>query len=437
MARYESRQAGHEGEVFSHLDFDPDDHGDRLAADGVSCSLCHQIGKEKLGTRESFVGGFVIDPPNAQGERLEYGPFPVDAGHVRIMRSSSEGFRPVEAPHIRQSEVCATCHSLYTTALGPGGKPMGELPEQVPYQEWLHSDYRQTQSCQSCHMPAVEGMAPIASVLPQPRSGVVRHSFIGGNFFMLGLLNRFRNEQSVVAEPQELSAGAERTRIHLQTESSRLTVERAEVRGGRLEADIAVENLAGHKLPTAYPSRRAWLHVVVRDRNGRAVFESGALSADGSIQGNDNDTDAARFEPHYTEVRAADQVQIYEPVLADHAGAVTTGLLAAVRYLKDNRLLPRGFDKRTAHKDVAVIGHALEDNDFTASGDRIRYSVAVGEAPGPFRIEAELRYQTIGFRWASNLRKYDAEEPRRFISYYDAMSSATAVTLSSNTAVSR
>jgi hypothetical protein len=280
-------------------------------------------------------------------------------------------------------------------------------------------------------------MAPITSVLPQPRAGVVRHSFVGGNFFMLGLLNRFRNEQSVVAEPQELSAGAIRTIGHLQAESSRVAVERAEVRNGRLEAQIAVENLAGHKLPTAYPSRRVWLHVVVRDRNGRAVFESGALHANGSIQGNDNDADGSRFEPHYNVIRGADQVQIYEPILADHAGAVTTGLLAAVGYLKDNRLLPKGFDKTRAHKDVAVVGNALQDDDFTGSGDRVRYSVAIGEAPGPFRVDAELLYQTIGHRWASNLRKYDAEEPRRFVKYYDTMSSATAVALSSASTVSR
>ncbi len=437
MARYEAKQAGRGGEVFSHLDFDRAELGDRLAADGVSCSLCHQISKDKLGTRESFVGGFVIDPANAQGERLEFGPFAVDAGRTRIMRSSSGGFRPAEAPHIRQSEVCATCHTLYTDALGPGGQRVGELPEQVPYQEWLHSDYRQQRSCQSCHMTAVEGMAPVVSVLPQPRAGVARHNFVGGNFFMLDLLNRFRNELGVVALPEELSGGAQRTAAHLQTESSRVTIAKSEVRDGRLEAEIVVENLTGHKLPTAYPSRRVWLHVVVRDRNGQAVFESGALNGNGSIRGNDNDADAAQFEPHYTEIRTADQVQIYEPILVDHAGAVTTGLLSAVGYLKDNRLLPRGFDKRTAQKDVAVVGNSFGDDDFTGSGDRILYSVVVGDALGPFRIEAELLYQPIGYRWASNLRKYDVEEPRRFVNYYDSMSSSTAVTLASASASSK
>jgi len=55
MARFESKSGGHEGSVFAHLGFLPGNRDDELAADGVSCSLCHQIGKEKLGARESFV----------------------------------------------------------------------------------------------------------------------------------------------------------------------------------------------------------------------------------------------------------------------------------------------------------------------------------------------------------------------------------------------
>jgi hypothetical protein len=36
-----------------------------------------------------------------------------------------------------------------------------------------------------------------------------------------------------------------------------------------------------------------------------------------------------------------------------------------------------------------------------------------------------LLYQPLSYRWASNLKKYDAAEPRRFNGYYDAMGPAT------------
>jgi len=190
-----------------------------------------------------------------------------------------------------------------------------------------------------------------------------------------------------------------------------------------------VENLAGHKLPTGYPSRRVWLHVTVRDRDGRAIFESGKFNPDGSITGNDNDQDPARFEPHYIEIRDPSQVQIYEPVLGDLQGRPTTGLLTAVRYLKDNRLPPSGFDKASAGKDIAVVGEALGDSDFGAGGDTLRYLVDAGSAQGPFRVEAELWYQPIAFRWAMNLKSYDSMEPKRFVGFYEATASGSGIVL--------
>ena len=132
MARYQSHAEGKAGQVFSRLSFGSENRIDQMAQDGVSCSLCHQITREKLGTPESFVGGFVIDSTRSRGEREEYGPFKIDDGENRIMRTSSGGYRPTEGEQIRQSELCATCHTLITTALGPGGQKIGELPEQMP-----------------------------------------------------------------------------------------------------------------------------------------------------------------------------------------------------------------------------------------------------------------------------------------------------------------
>jgi len=437
IVRYEAKLRGEHAQVFAHLPFAADDKHGRQASDGVSCSVCHQISTARLGTPESFNGGFVVAPPTAPDLRPEYGPYEVEAGHRRIMLSSSEGYRPTQSDHIRQSEMCATCHTLLTQARGPNGAIVGSLPEQVPYQEWLHSEFKDTESCQSCHMTKVTGPAPITRVFGALRDGVARHGFVGGNFFMLRLLNRYRDTLDIAALPHELTSAADHTIDFLAARSATLRVDDVQAGAGQLRADVIVENLSGHKLPTAYPSRRAWLHVTVRDGEGRVVFESGAVNADGSVKGNANDADAAKFEPHHAEIRSADQVQIYEDILGDANGAVTTGLLTGVRYLKDNRLLPRGFDKRTAGAEIAVHGDALDDPDFAAARDRVRYSVPIGSAAGPFTVVAELLYQPIGFRWATNLKSYNAAETQRFTGYYSAMASAATTTLAKATAATR
>jgi hypothetical protein len=362
------------------------------------------------------------------------GPFEIDRGRTALMRSAT-GVVPEEARHVQESELCATCHTLFTTALGPKGEPIGSLPEQVPYLEWRNSAFRGSRSCQACHMPVVDHQMRIASVVGEPREGLSRHTFLGGNFFMLRLLNRNRTALGVTALPEELEAAAAATVRQLQSNTASVAIGEVTLRGGRIRFDVAVSNKAGHKLPTGYPSRRAWLHVTVRDSQGRALFESGAVDGRGAIAGNDQDQDPLRVEPHYDRIAAAGQVQIYESVMVDSAGAPTTGLLRGVGFVKDNRLLPDGFDKRAADADIAVRGEALDDQTFGAGGDRITYDVELaGAAPGALGIEVELRYQPIAFRWARNLSSYDAAEARRFVSYYEQMASESSVVLAKATA---
>jgi hypothetical protein len=164
-------------------------------------------------------------------------------------------------------------------------------------------------------------------------------------------------------------------------------------------------------------------------------FESGRLQPDGAIVDNDNDVDAARFEPHYAMIEQADQVQIYEDIMVDSAGMPTTGLLKGVRYIKDNRLLPAGMLKAKAEEAIAVRGEAVSDADFDDGGDRVIYRVRVGDAPGPLRVEAQLLFQSIGYRWAQNLKPYEAAETRRFVGYYEATAQSSAVRVTSASAI--
>lgn len=437
MARYESKTAGDPFQIFPNL---PTIGGETqtalLAADGASCTSCHQIEDKNLGKNESFTGGFSIDTSLKAGQRPIYGPYEIDEGRRTIMQSSS-GFEPMQASHGASSELCATCHTLYTHALDSNGEVVGELPEQVPYLEWRHSDYNPEQSCQSCHFPLLEVDMAISSVLGQQRDHLSRHAFRGGNFFMPRVFNRYRDQLNVAALPQELNAALERTEEHLQTSAAEIAIGNVSVSSGRLRAEVEIINLAGHKLPTAYPSRRVWIHFTVRDHQGDIIFESGVLSPDGSIRGNDNDSNGDQFEPHYSQISDPEEVQIYEAIMVDSEGHITTGLLKGVRYVKDNRLLPRGFDKEAVPEDIAAQGQATKDADFANAADRIQYLVMLKQASDRYTLKAELLYQPIGYRWAQNLRQFDTNETKRFVSYYDSMADTSAIVLAQTTTTAR
>ncbi|HEY7185967.1 MAG TPA: hypothetical protein VH436_05435, partial [Vicinamibacterales bacterium] len=60
MAQKIARASGSLGQVFAHLPIAQANRSElqSLASDGVSCSVCHQISPERLGTRESFNANF-------------------------------------------------------------------------------------------------------------------------------------------------------------------------------------------------------------------------------------------------------------------------------------------------------------------------------------------------------------------------------------------
>jgi hypothetical protein len=420
MARFTAAASDKEARVLEDGFLDAENERHTLAMDGVSCTLCHQISEAGLGQPDSFSGGFVIDTDLPAGERLTFGPYAVGKNLVRVMQSAS-GFIPVQGQHIMQAELCATCHTLYTPYVDATGQIAGEFPEQIPYLEWTHSDYQQTQACQDCHMPAAQGAARISTTGGPPRSPFAQHVFVGGNAYMLEVLRTFGEEWGVTASSEQFEAKKGHTVDQLQNRTATLAIEEVEFSRSQLMATVTIQSLVGHKFPTGFPSRRAWLHLTVQDADGGVVFESGAANSDGSIVGNDNDADPARYEPHYQVIDSPDQVQIYESIMRDSEGGVTTALLRGAGYLKDNRLLPSGFDKGTALEDIAVRGQAMEDADFFGGGDRVPYAIELGNAEGPFTVTVELLYQSVGYRWAENLRRHKASETDRFLGYYEAV----------------
>jgi hypothetical protein len=270
-------------------------------------------------------------------------------------------------------------------------------------------------------MPPAEGAVVLSNLGPAgPREPFAQHSFVGGNSYMLDILKNYGGEMGVQAGPEELDQAIERTLAYLGEETANLEISAPILDGSHLEFDVITTVLTGHKFPTGYPSRRAWLHVVLKDGNGEVIFESGAVGEDGSIIGNTNDELGDKYEPHYELISSSDQVQIYETILSDVRGQQTTVLLAASSYFKDNRLLPIGFDKATASEDIQPKGEAMADGNFSAGGDIVRYRIDPAGSSGPYTVEVQLLYQSISYRWAMDLRTYDTEQVQLFSEYYDA-----------------
>src|SRR5438105_2524543 len=67
MLQKVSKAAGKKIDVFAQLPINKKDDSElhKLAADGVSCTVCHQISDEGLGTRDNFNANFTLRPtPN-------------------------------------------------------------------------------------------------------------------------------------------------------------------------------------------------------------------------------------------------------------------------------------------------------------------------------------------------------------------------------------
>jgi hypothetical protein len=431
MARYAAMDSGDEVLIFDNGFLNPENDSHTFAIDSVSCTLCHQIREEGLGFSSSYSGEFYIDTELRIPNRVIFGPFEIENALAETMQHVS-GYRPEQGLHLGRSELCASCHTLYTPYVNYRGEIVGEFPEQVSYLEWFYSDYRRTRTCQDCHMPVVDGGVMISTMSSVLRSPFSRHVFVGGNTYVLELLKTFGEELQVTASGEQFETTSDYTLEQLETRSATIEFDEVRLAGSRLFADVVIKNLAGHKFPTGFPSRRVWIHLTVQDVNDQVIFESGAFNPDGSIVGNDNDADPQNVEQHYLTIVQPEQVQIYETILQDTENHVTTTLLLASRYRKDNRLLPSGFEKAAPYEDISVRGGAMEDEDFLGGGDQIQYVVDVGSVEGPLTVSVELLYQSIGYRWVENLSQHDALEISRFLSYYEAISNTPVIVSSAS-----
>lgn len=193
---------------------------------------------------------------------------------------------------------------------------------------------------------------------------------------------------------------------------------------------LDIQNLAGHKFPSGYPARLALVEFVLTDDAGDTLFASGLLDADQRIIGRDAD-----YEAHYDVIRSEDEVQIYELVMADVEGNVTTVLERAETAAKDNRIPPVGFTNfHSTYDTTRIVGLAEIDENFNTSGkaqgtgkDLLYYHVPLYNYSGEFTAHASVLYQPLPPRWMDEMFAESSEEIDYFKGLYNSQSPAPVV----------
>jgi hypothetical protein len=381
---------------------------DSMALDGVTCTSCHSMLPDNLGS--VFSAGMSYDT-----NKTIYGPY---SNPFQMPMQNSIGFTPVQGNHINSSEMCGACHTLITSSVDLAGIPTGNtFVEQAIYHEWLNSEYSSTNqtSCQECHIPRTTDNIVVAD-RPQSlaaRSPFGKHELVGGNAFMLNILKNNIDTLGLDGTIAQFDTVISRTVNQLMNKTLDVTLAETNRTTDTVFYDFELLNKIGHKFPGGYPSRRAFIVFLVTKANGDTLFLSGRTDAQYRLLDED-----ATYEPHYNVINDGAQVQIYEMVMGDVNNNVTTVLLRANSQLKDNRLTPKGFTTtHNAYDTVKVIGNAFVDPDFNKQGltegtgkDNVHYNVPLNGYTGSLNVKATVYYQPLPPKFTDDVFAYSSTE---------------------------
>src|SRR5262249_23141452 len=431
---------------------DPSSPYGALGRDGVSCAVCHHIADKDLVDPSTYTGKFHVGPADQV-----FGPYPSGDGDAKVgdnviprPMKNSVGIVPVFGAHIEKSELCASCHTIVLPVYDAAGNQVPDEHgnpktdfEQTTYLEWLNSSFSKApaKQCQDCHMPdnfkgtklefqianiedstfpriPIEGpqtTVPDDQLILQTRTQYARHLLNGINLFALEMFDQFRTDLGLYKE-NGLVPGDVRSKISsqknavdaavalAQTATALVTFDSATKNGGQLQADVRVQNLVGHNFPSGVSFRRAFLDFQVLDGGGNVLFESGGTNGDGVIVDTTGTPLVTEFfspsqqttQPHFwtgNPVTSDKQVQIYEELVRDPQGLLTTSFIALDNKIKDNRILAKGRSSSGPAGDILVpVGTGSDPNYQGGCGcSVVRYQLPLaGNLSNAAKVRATL-----------------------------------------------
>ncbi len=394
---------------------------DSLGLDGVTCQACHAQAPNLLGDPHSGHLNF-----DTNYIRVAYGPY--EFVFVPPMRDFV-GITPEFGGHISDAGLCAGCHTLITETVDNQGNYNGStFVEQATYHEWLNSRYDKQHdniSCQNCHMQQIADAVVISSgyqfLFAKFPFGL--HELAGSNVTMLKLMRDNRDKLEINAEAVHFDSTIAATLRMLQLKTLDIKLEAGSVMHDSMNFSLQLSNKAGHKFPSGYPARRAWVEFEVKNESGETIFHSGKTNPDYSLVGEN-----PNYEPHYDRITQPDQVQIYEMVPVDVDGIFTNVLERGATAIKDNRLAPQGFRTDDPVYDTTRIVNIGNDPNFNrfpngtegSGSDILYFRLPNNGYTGRLSVKARVWYQSLPPKWMAPMFAFSSPEIDMFRTMFEA-----------------
>jgi hypothetical protein len=260
---------------------------------------------------------------------------------------------------------------------------------------------------------------PADQLILETRTFYARHQLLGINLFALEMFDQFRTDLGLYAtdvllpDPLYKTYNGQRNAVdgavtQAQTSTAQVSIESVDQGAGLLQADVLIQNLAGHNLPSGVSFRRAFLDFQVLDAKYNVLWESGGTNASGVITNTAGQPLVTEFfsptqqtyQPHFwtgNPITSDQQVQIYEEMIRDPQGQLTTSFLSLDDKIKDNRIQPQGRSSSGPNAAItAPVGTGADANYQNGCGcSVVRYQIPLTTIPNAATVQATLYYQSI------------------------------------------
>src|SRR5579875_2724932 len=439
-----------------------------LARDGISCTVCHRIKDDYVSLdvflKKQTTGEFnLIADDQIQGpfgdNHIIVDPMKNSLGYTPKYNAYTTSSRLCGSCHVIDLPVVDHPTPEYSLEQNTYVEWLNSQ-----YENEFNPSNPNARTCQDCHMrdsydsaknnlnvsplptkiaavedegyPGTTHRLPLDKITVTYRStGFRRHDLLGLNGFLLEMFSSYmqqdpedenyynyilgvRQSDYMSGLTTDLSNAIGNVVQQAQENTATVNVNVLKAAGHELTADVTVQNLTGHRFPSGVGFRRAFIQFQVTDSGGNVVWTSGATNNKGEIVGPGGKVlpteyfeigsdGKQQYQPHFDQahpITSPTQVQIYEELLLDADGKITTSFIRRDDDLKENRILPIGWRADAPIPERYLIatypvGGARQDpvykNGLGQSIVRYQLQLPSNVDAAKAKVSATIYYQTI------------------------------------------